>query len=117
MALGWAQHLAGGRVEVWSGGSEPATDVNPVAVEAMGEVGVDISGGAPKRWTDDMLEAADVVVTMGCGDTCPVIPGTRYEDWELEDPAGKSLQEVRPIRDEIERRVRDLLRRLDVEVP
>lgn len=117
MALGWVQHLADGRVVAWSGGSEPANEVNKVAVEAMAEVGVDISSGAPKRWTDEMLNAADVVVTMGCGDSCPVIPGKRYEDWEVTDPAGKSLDEVRPIRDDIERRVRDLLRRLEVEVP
>ena len=117
MALGWLQRLGEGRVVAWSGGSEPATEVNKVAVEAMAEVGVDISGGTPQRWTNEMLDAADLVITMGCGDTCPVIPGKRYEDWEVADPAGLTLEEVRPIRDDIERRVRDLLRRLKVEVP
>ena len=115
MALGWLRHLGEGRVVGWSGGSEPASSVNKVAVEAMAEVGVDISGGSPQRWTDEMLDEADVVVTMGCGDTCPVIPGKRYEDWEVEDPAGQRLEAVRPIRDDIERRVRDLLSRLHVE--
>jgi protein-tyrosine-phosphatase len=115
MALGWLEHLGQGRVIGWSGGSEPATSVNAVAVQAMAEVGVDISRGSPKRWTDQMLDTADVVVTMGCGDTCPVIPGKRYEDWEVADPAGKQLEEVRPIRDDIERRVRELLGRLGIE--
>src|SRR5581483_6696024 len=109
MALGWFTHLAGGRVVAWSAGSEPAGEVNPVAVAAMAEVGIDISGEHPKRWTPGMLEAVDVVVTMGCGDECPVVPGTRYEDWALDDPAGQDLAAVRVIRDEIERRVRALL--------
>ena len=115
MALGWFDHLAGGRAVAYSGGSEPASAVNPSAVAAMAEAGIDISGQHPKRWTDDMVRSADVVVTMGCGDTCPVYPGTRYEDWVLDDPAGKGVDEVRPVRDEIERRVRDLLTRLGVE--
>jgi protein-tyrosine-phosphatase len=114
MALGWFTHLAGGAATGLSGGSEPANKVNPVAVQAMAEVGIDISGAAPRRWTDEALGAADVVVTMGCGDTCPVVPGTRYEDWLLDDPAGRGIEEVRPIRDEIGRRVRDLLARLGV---
>jgi arsenate reductase (thioredoxin) len=117
MALGWLEHLGQGKVIGWSGGSEPASSVNPVAIEAMAEVGVDISSGSPKRWTDEMLHAADLVVTMGCGDTCPVIPGKRYEDWDVADPAQKPLEDVRPIRDDIERRVRDLLGRLGIEGP
>src|SRR4051812_44608509 len=117
MALGWFNHLAGNRAVAWSGGSEPATDVNPSAVTAMAEVGIDITEEFPKPWTDEIVEAADVVVTMGCGDACPFFPGTRYEDWELEDPAGRGVDAVRPIRDEIETRVRTLLHSLDVAVP
>ncbi|MGC1511321.1 MAG: arsenate reductase ArsC, partial [Acidimicrobiales bacterium] len=109
MALGWFRHLAGDRAIAWSGGSEPAKDVNPAAVAAMAEIGIDISEASPRRWTDDIVQAADVVVTMGCGDTCPVFPGKRYEDWVLSDPAGKGIEEVRPVRDEIGRRVRTLL--------
>jgi arsenate reductase len=114
MALGWFEHLAHGRATAWSGGSEPAAAVNPVAVEAMAEVGIDIGCGQPRRWTDADLDAADVVVTMGCGDTCPFVPGTRYDDWPLDDPAGQGIEAVRPIRDEIERRVRTLLADLGV---
>src|SRR6267142_3645774 len=110
MALGWFNHLADGGAVAWSGGSEPADQLNPAAIEAMAEVGIDISREFPKLWTDETVRAADVVVTMGCGDTCPLVPGKRYEDWELDDPAGKSLDAVRPIRDEIEGRVRTLLR-------
>lgn len=117
MAAGWMRHLGGDRVRVFSGGSEPAETLNPVAVEAMAEVGIDIGAGSPQRWTQAMLQAAEVVVTMGCGDACPVVPGKRYEDWEVADPAGMSLTEVRPIRDEIERRVRQLLTRLGVDQP
>lgn len=116
MALGWFQALAAGRAVAWSGGSEPADQINPTAVAAMAEVGIDITGEHPKPWTDEVVRAADVVVTMGCGDACPFYPGKRYEDWALEDPAGQDLSAVRPIRDEIERRVRDLLARLDVPV-
>jgi len=112
MALGWFEHLAQGRATAWSGGSEPAASVNPVAVEAMAEVGIDISGHQPQRWTDDGIRNANVVITMGCGDTCPFFPGIRYEDWPLDDPAGQGLEAVRPIRDEIEQRVRSLLDRL-----
>jgi arsenate reductase (thioredoxin) len=112
MALGWFEHLAGGRATAWSGGSEPADAVNPVAVAAMAEVGIDIAGAQPRRWTDGMVRTADVVVTMGCGDACPYFPGTRYEDWPLPDPAGQDLAAVRPIREEIERRVRALLTEL-----
>jgi arsenate reductase (thioredoxin) len=112
MAAGWARKLGGDRIEVFSGGSEPAEAVNKRAVEAMAEVGIDIANEAPKKWSDRELRAVDVVVTMGCGDTCPVYPGKRYVDWELDDPSGRSLEEVRVIRDEIEKRVRDLLAEL-----
>lgn len=114
MALGWFEHLADGRAVAWSGGSEPADQVNGAAVAAMAEIGIDISGEHPKRWTDEIVARADVVVTMGCGDACPVFPGVRYEDWALDDPAGLDVDAVRPIRDEIERRARDLLERLGV---
>jgi protein-tyrosine-phosphatase len=116
MALGWFQHLAGDRAIAWSGGSEPGTQVNPAAVEAMAEVGIDIAREYPKPWTEEIVQAADVVVTMGCGDACPLYPGKRYEDWELDDPAGQDVAAVRPIRDEIETRVRALLASLDVPV-
>jgi protein-tyrosine-phosphatase len=116
MALGWFNRLAGDRAVAWSGGSEPGTEVNPSAVEVMREVGIDISGEFPKPWTDEIVRAADVVVTMGCGDACPLFPGKRYEDWELDDPAGQGVEAVRPIRDEIGRRVRDLLASLQVPV-
>jgi len=116
MALGWFNHLAAGRAVAWSGGSEPASEINPSAVQAMAEVGIDITREHPKPWTDEMVRSADVVVTMGCGDTCPYHPGKRYEDWELEDPAGQDVEAVRPIRDEIERRVRTLLASIGVTV-
>jgi protein-tyrosine-phosphatase len=109
MALGWFNHLAGGRAVALSGGSEPGHEVNPAAVAAMAEVGIDIAMEFPKPWTDEILRSADVVVTMGCGDSCPFFPGTRYEDWELPDPAGLDVEAVRPIRDDIEQRVRHLL--------
>ena len=114
MALGFFTHLARGRAVAWSGGSEPADEVNPAAVAAMAEVGIDISREYPKPWTEQVVRAADVVVSMGCGDACPVFPGKRYVDWELDDPAGKGVAEVRPVRDEIERRVRGLLAELGV---
>lgn len=114
MALGWFTHLGGARVIGWSGGSEPETELNKVAIEAMAEVGIDISGGFPKPWTHEVLAGSDVVVTMGCGDACPLIPGKRYEDWDVADPANRTLEEVRPIRDELERRVRGLLGQLGV---
>jgi len=104
----------GDRGTAWSGGSEPADQVNPSAVAAMAEVGIDISSAQPKRWIDDDVRAADVVVTMGCGDACPLYPGKRYEDWALTDPFGKSVVDVRPTRDEIGRRVRELLAGLGV---
>ena len=114
MAAGWLRHLAGDTVEVRSAGSEPANQINPVAVEAMREVGIDITGEYPKPWTDEMVRAADVVVTMGCGDACPFYPGKRYEDWGLDDPAGLDVAAIRPIRDEIRRRVEALLVSLEV---
>ncbi len=114
MALGFFQHLASDAAVAWSGGSEPGTEINPSAVAAMAERGIDITGEFPKPWTDEVVRAADVVVTMGCGDACPVFPGKRYLNWDLDDPAGQSLEAVRPIRDEIERRVRGLLTELEV---
>ena len=117
MALEFFRHLAGDGALAWSGGSEPGALVNPSAVAAMREVGIDISGEFPKPWTDEVVRAADVVVTMGCGDACPVFPGKRYEDWTLADPAGQDVAAVRPIRDEIEQRVRGLLAQLHVDLP
>ncbi|WUW43354.1 arsenate reductase ArsC [Micromonospora rifamycinica] len=114
MALGFFTHLAGDRAVAWSGGSEPGIEVNPAAIAAMAERGIDIGEEFPKPWTDEVVRAADVVVTMGCGDACPVFPGTRYEHWDLDDPAGLDTTGVRPIRDEVERRVRRLLDDLHV---
>ena len=116
MALGFFNHLAGDRAVGFSGGSEPAHEINPSAVAAMAEVGIDITAEFPKPWTDEIVQAADVVVTMGCGDACPVLPGKRYANWELPDPAGQSVDGVRPIRDDIEKRVRRLLAELGVSV-
>lgn len=113
MASGWLRHLAGDRVDVFSGGSEPASQVNPAAIEAMAEVGIDIRTEFPKPWTDEIVRAADVVVTMGCGDACPVYPGKRYEDWVLDDPEGLDVESIRPIRDEIRGRVEELLTKLE----
>ncbi|MBV2361979.1 arsenate reductase ArsC [Streptomonospora nanhaiensis] len=112
MAAAWLAHLAGDRVEVRSAGSAPADEVNPAVVEAMAEVGIDISAQTPKRLTPDTVRSSDVCVTMGCGDACPVFPGKRYLDWELPDPAGKGVDAVRPIRDEIRRRVEALIAEL-----
>jgi arsenate reductase len=112
MALGWFQHFTGGDAVGWSGGSEPGTEINPRAVEAMAEIGIDIRQEFPKPWTDEIVHAADVVITMGCGDACPIFPGKRYEDWPLDDPADQTLDEVRRIRDEIGQRVQALLREL-----
>ncbi len=114
MAAGWLEHLAGDQVDVSSGGSEPAGEVNRVAVEVMSEAGIDISARSPKPWTDESVSAADVVVTMGCGDACPRYPGMRYEDWDVPDPAGKHTDSVRLIRDDIEARVRALIAELDL---
>ena len=116
MAAGFLRHLAGDAVDVFSGGSEPGADLNPAAVQAMAEVGIDISGQQPTAWTDEMARAADVIVTMGCGDTCPVYLGTRYEDWELTDPAGQPIEVVREVRDDIRARVAALLESLDVQL-
>jgi protein-tyrosine-phosphatase len=113
MAAGYLQHLAGDRVEVLSAGSQPADQVNPVAVQAMAEEGVDITAEQPKVLTDQAVRESDVVITMGCGDACPFYPGKRYEDWELDDPAGQGIEAVRPIRDEIRRRVEQLITELD----
>jgi arsenate reductase len=114
MALGFFNHYAGDRAVAWSGGSEPGGVVNPSAVAAMAERGIDIAQEYPKPWTDEIVRAADVVVTMGCGDACPYFPGKRYEDWQLEDPAGRDVTGVRPVRDDIERRVLTLLDELGV---
>ena len=114
MAMGFFLDHAGDAAIAWSGGSEPGDQVNPAAIAAMDERGIDISGEYPKPWTDEIVRAADVVITMGCGDACPVFPGKRYEDWTLDDPAGLDVADVRPIRDEIERRVLVLLDQLGV---
>lgn len=116
MAAGWMRHLAGDTVEVFSGGSEPASQINPMAVAVMAEVGIDIGSETPRRWTDDSVRSADVVVTMGCGDTCPVFPGKRYLDWDLTDPAGQPIEMVRRVRDQIEEHVRRLLTELGIRV-
>lgn len=116
MAMGLFRHLAGDAAVAYSGGSTPAEVVNPAAVAVLAERGIDISGQSPAPWTEDVLRAADVVVTMGCGESCPFVPGTRYEDWPVPDPAGLEVAEVRVIRDEIERRVRHLLTELGVRV-
>ena len=109
MAAGYLQHLAGDRVTVLSAGSEPAASVNPVAVQAMAEEGIDIAGNRPKMLSTEAVQESDVVITMGCGDACPFFPGKRYEDWELDDPAGQGIEKVRPIRDEIRSRVEALI--------
>jgi protein-tyrosine-phosphatase len=116
MALGFFTYHAGNAAVAWSGGSEPGERVNPAAIAAMKERGIDISGEYPKPWTDEIVRAADVVITMGCGDACPVYPGKRYEEWTLDDPAGLDVAAVRPIRDEIEGRVLNLLDQLGVQV-
>jgi arsenate reductase len=112
MAAGWLQALGGGRIEVRSAGTAPKDQVNPVAVEAMAEVGIDIAANAPKVLTADAVRASDVVITMGCGDTCPIFPGTRYLDWPLDDPAGQGIDAVRRIRDEIRAKVEALVAEL-----
>ncbi len=112
MALGWFNHLAAGRAIAWSGGSEPGSELNPDVVKAMAEIGIDISQEFPKPWTDEFLGAADVVVTMGCGDSCPLMPGKRYEDWDLTDPSGQPIEQIRAIRDSMKQRVEALLREI-----
>ncbi len=109
MAAGWLRHLAGDRITVRSAGSEPAEQINPVAVAAMAEVGIDITAGTPRELDWDLAQASDVIITMGCGDTCPIFPGKRYEDWKLTDPAGQPIEVVRQVRDEIRGRVETLL--------
>lgn len=109
MAAGYLRHLAGDRIEVRSAGSMPAEAINPIAVEAMAEEGIDITAESPKVLTTDAVQASDVVITMGCGDACPIFPGKRYEDWDLDDPAGQGIDAVRPIRDDIRRRISALV--------
>jgi arsenate reductase len=116
MAMGFFTEFAGNAAVAWSGGSEPGNEVNPAAVAAMAERGIDISREYPKPWTDEIVQAADVVITMGCGDACPIFPGRRYEEWLLPDPAGQDVDSFRPIRDDIEERVRRLLAELEVPV-
>ena len=116
MAAGWLRHLSRGKIEVYSGGSLPGKDLNAAAVEAMREVGIDIASEFPKPFAVEIVQSADVVITMGCGDTCPIFPGKRYEDWALDDPAGLGVEAVRPIRDEIKRRVESLISDLAVVV-
>jgi protein-tyrosine-phosphatase len=115
MALGWFTRLAGDRAIAWSGGSEPGDAINGNAIAVMAEEGIDLSRQFPKPWTDEFFKAADVVVTMGCGDACPLVPGKHYEDWVLDDPSGKSIEEVRLIRDEIRKRIVELMGRLGVQ--
>ena len=116
MAAGWLRHLSKGKIEVYSGGSLPGKDMNSAAVEAMAEVGIDIANEFPKPFAVEIVQAADVVITMGCGDTCPIFPGKRYEDWVLDDPAGLGVEAVRPIRDEIRHRVVDLISDFGIDV-
>jgi arsenate reductase (thioredoxin) len=116
MAAGYLQHIARDRIGVLSAGSEPADQINPIAVEAMREDGIDITAAQPKVLTDEAVQQSDIVITMGCGDACPFYPGKHYEDWELEDPAGKDIEAVRPIRDEIKGRVQALVQALDAKV-
>jgi arsenate reductase len=114
MAAGWLRHLSEGSVDVFSGGSEPAGEINDMAVAAMDEVGIDIAAEQPTRWSEAEVRSADVIVSMGCGDACPVYPGKRYVDWILTDPAGQPIEVVREVRDDIEQRVRDLMSSLDM---
>jgi len=111
MAAGFARKIGGDRIKVWSGGSEPAAQVNKVAIQAMLEIGIDITTHTPTKWTDADIAQADVVITMGCGDTCPFVPGKHYEDWKLDDPAGQTIDAVRLIRDEIRHHVEKLISR------
>ena len=117
MAAGWLRHLAGDTVEVYSGGSDPGDAINPDAVAVMAEEGIDISGRQPQPWTDEVVRAADVIVSMGCGDACPVYPGTRHVDWELTDPNGQPIEVVRRVRDEIRGHVERLVAELEVLAP
>jgi arsenate reductase len=109
MAAGFAREIGGDKIKVWSGGSEPASQINKIAIQAMNEIGIDISGQIPAKWSDSDIAQADVVITMGCGDTCPFVAGKRYEDWQLNDPAGQAIDAVRIIRDDIRIRVAALI--------
>lgn len=109
MAAGFAREIGGDKIKVWSGGSEPASQINKIAIQAMNEIGIDISGQIPAKWADSDIAQADVVITMGCGDTCPFVAGKRYEDWQLNDPAGQDIDAVRIIRDDIRQRVAALI--------
>ena len=109
IGAGWMRHLAGEEIQVYSAGSSPAEQINPVAVEAMSEIGIDIKTQQPKKWTDEIVREVDVIISMGCGDTCPVYPGKRYIDWEIEDPAGQEIEMIRIVRDQIKKHVQELI--------
>ena len=109
IGAGWMRHLAGEAIQVYSAGSSPAEQINPVAVEAMSEIGIDIKTQQPKKWTDEIVREVDVIISMGCGDTCPVYPGKRYIDWEIEDPAGQEIEMIRIVRDQIKKHVQELI--------
>ena len=109
IGAGWMRHLAGEAIQVYSAGSSPAEQINPVAVEAMSEIGIDIKNQQPKKWTDEIVREVDVIISMGCGDTCPVYPGKRYIDWEIEDPAGQEIEMIRIVRDQIKKHVQELI--------
>ena len=109
IGAGWMRHLAGEAIQVYSAGSSPAEQINPIAVEAMSEIGIDIKNQQPKKWTDEIVREVDVIISMGCGDTCPVYPGKRYIDWEIEDPAGQEIEMIRIVRDQIKQYVEELI--------
>ncbi len=109
IGAGWMRHLAGEAIQVYSAGSSPAEQINPIAVEAMSEIGIDIKNQQPKKWTDEIVREVDVIISMGCGDTCPVYPGKRYIDWEIEDPAGQEIEMIRIVRDQIKKHVQELI--------
>ena len=109
IGAGWMRHLAGEEIQVYSAGSSPAEQINPIAVEAMSEIGIDIKTQQPKKWTDEIVREVDVIISMGCGDTCPVYPGKRYIDWEIEDPAGQEIEMIRIVRDQIKKHVQELI--------
>jgi len=109
IGAGWMRHLTGEAIQVYSAGSSPAEQINPVAVEAMSEIGIDIKNQQPKKWTDEIVREVDVIISMGCGDTCPVYPGKRYIDWEIEDPAGQEIEMIRIVRDQIKQHVQELI--------
>ena len=109
IGAGWMRHLAGEAIQVYSAGSSPVEQINPVAVEAMSEIGIDIKTQQPKKWTDEIVREVDVIISMGCGDTCPVYPGKRYIDWEIEDPAGQEIEMIRIVRDQIKKHVQELI--------